>query len=106
LTGSVNAKPWNINGFQYPKGSVLFTAANTDPKPDMCNFGVVTDVELTFLANGPSSLTQNNGNPAPLDWNYFVDPSGSWVPCSFNTDPPVPVFSYEDHSLFFQDQIA
>lgn len=114
LTGSINSKPLQIGTYTYPRGSVLFTSTNSEPRPDPCSFAIVQDVELLFLANGPSSAFQADGAAAPgdlggqgsLDWNYFVDPSGTWVPVGFNTDPPEPLFSYEDFNQFFMTAIA
>jgi hypothetical protein len=107
LEWTINGKPWTIAGFQFPKGSILFTGANSEPRPDPCSFGIVQDVELTFLANGPASGVPQGGQvDVPLDWNYFLDPSGNWVPCTFNTDPPTPIFAYEDFSQFFNADIS
>jgi hypothetical protein len=112
LIGSVNAKDIPFGGYLFPKGSILLTGLNSEPRPDPCNFGIVQDVEITMLANGPASAFQNSpaggGDPLlnNLDWNYFVDPSGKWVPCVFNQDPPAPVFAYEDFSVLFQAAIT
>jgi hypothetical protein len=111
LIGSVNGKPWQIGTYTFPRGSILFTGSNSEPRGDPCSFAIVQDVELLFLANGPSSAFQQGGgvgdlgNQSSLDWNYFIDPSGTWVQVGFNTDPPQPLFSYKDFSKFFQPTI-
>ena len=107
LIGSVNSQPLQLGQYTFPVGSCLFTGVSTDPKPDPCNFGIVQDLELTFLLNGPASSFQNgNGGQSSLDWNYFLDPTGAWVPCAYNQDPPQPVFAYQPLASLFSPQIS
>ena len=61
LIGSINGKPWQIGTYTFPRGSILFTGNNSEPRPDPCSFAIVQDVELLFLANGPASAFQNGG---------------------------------------------
>ena len=58
LIGSINGKPWPIGGFTFPRGSIMFTGSNSEPRPDPCSFEILQDVELLFLANGPASAFQ------------------------------------------------
>lgn len=107
LIGSVNSVPLAIGQYVFPVGSALFTGAATEPKADPCNFGIVQDVELTWLLNGPSSAFQGGGGgSSSLDWNYFMDPSGAWVPCVRNLDPPTPLFAYVDPTALFNPVIS
>ena len=98
LIGCVNSAAFTVEGTQYPPGSVLFTGANPEPKSDPYNGGIVLDIELTFLANSPDP---DSGDP--LDFNYFQDPSGTWV--KVTTAGGNPVFAYNDLELLFQDTI-
>jgi hypothetical protein len=107
LIGSVNEADFEIGAYSFPMGSMLFTGWNSEPHPDPCNFGIVQDIELLFLGNGPASSFQGGGaGQSSLDWNYFLDPSGTFVVCNFNTDPPTPIFAYTDFTTFFENQLS
>lgn len=99
LIGSVNSAPFTVEGTEYPAGSVLFTGANPEPRSDPYSGGLVQDVELTFLANSPDPESKE-----PLDFNFFLDPSGAWV--KVTTASGDPVFPYDDLGLLFQDTIS
>jgi hypothetical protein len=106
LIGQVNGAPFLVDGYQYPKGAVLFTGYNADPYADPCSLGIVNDIELTFLGNGPSSANQSHGVNLSLDWNYFLDPQGVWVPCIMNDGAMTDVFVYGDFTQFFKASIT
>ncbi len=107
LLGTVNDAPFLIGGQSFPKGSMLFSGINPEPKSDPYNGGLIFDVELTFLANAAASTTKD-----PLDWNFFLDPGGVWVrvttkPTDIN-DPTTakPVFKYADQTVLYRNQIT
>jgi hypothetical protein len=99
LIGGVNQFSVILGGNNFPPGSILLTGAVTDPHPDPCNFGIVQDIELAFIANSPPQATVT-----PLDWNWFMDPTGVWVPVTLATGGPV--FPYVDFSRLFSGAIT
>jgi hypothetical protein len=99
LIGTVNLDPLTIAGQDAPKGTVLFTGINPEPRQDPYSGGIIYDVEFTFMVNGPGP-----GNTAQLDWNYFLDPGGSWSPIT--TAAGQPVFQYDPLQLLLGDVIS
>ena len=99
LTGTVNQDQFLVGGQLFPKGSMLFTGVNPEPRTDPYNGGIIYDVELTFMANG-----QANDNTTPLDWNYFLDPGGVWS--QVTTAGGDPVFQYGDHAQLYYNAIS
>lgn len=98
VTGTVNDADFLVGGQLFPKGAMLFTGVNPEPRTDPYNGGIIYDVELTFMANG-----QANNNVTPLDWNYFLDPGGVWS--KVTTAGGDPVFQYADHSQLYRNAI-
>ena len=99
--GGVNDVELKIGSFKYPKGSVLLGGSNSEQKVDPVDFGIVFDVEYTFLANAPTG--QDAG--VQLDWNFFMDPEGTWVAVN-KSGSGAPVFRYVDMSRLFAMTIS
>jgi hypothetical protein len=99
LTGTVNDAQFLVGGQLFPKGAMLFTGINPEPRSDPYNGGIIWDVELTFMANGQAA-----GQDTPLDWNYFLDPGGAWS--QVTTAGGDPVFAYADHTQLYQNAIS
>ncbi len=99
LNGTINDAAFLIGGQSFPRGSMLFSGINPEPKSDPYNCGLIFDVELTFLANAAASTAND-----PLDWNYFLDPGGVWT--KVETKGGDPVFKYADHTKLYSNQIT
>lgn len=104
LIGTLNTNPFQVAGQQFPRGAVLFTGVNPEPRSDQYSRGIIYDVEVTFMANGPASNQDDADPTACLDWNLFMDPSGAWSPVA-TPDGKTP-FSYADHLELFNDAIS
>jgi hypothetical protein len=101
LIGTVNSVQFLVGGQMFPVGSMLFTGVNPEPHSDPYNCGIVWDLELTWMANGPAS---NTTVTTPLDWNFFMDPGGDWS--LVQTAAGDPVFQYDDHGQLFDNTIS
>ncbi len=99
LTGTINDAQFLVGGQLFPRGSMLFTGVNPEPRSDPYNGGIIYDVELTFMANGQAA-----GQDTPLDWNYFLDPGGAWS--KVQTAGGDPVFAYADHTALYANAIS
>jgi hypothetical protein len=100
FTGTVNANPFPLEDEQVAKGAALFMGANPQERSDPYDGQIVYDLELVWLVNADTSA---NGGPNP-DWNYFLDPSGSWTQVIKAADGN-PVFPYADHTELLSDEI-
>ncbi len=106
ILGTINDADFLIGGQNFPRGTMLFSGINPEPRSDPYNGGLIFDVELTFLANAPGATTDD-----PLDWNFFLDSSGTWVRVETRTTPDQigngkPVFKYADQTVLYHNQIT
>jgi hypothetical protein len=105
LLGTVNDSDFLVGGQKFPKGTMLFSGINPEPRSDPYNGGLIFDVEFTWLANAPASTTDD-----PLDWNFFLDPGGVWtkveVKPTADGQPGKPVFKYADQTVLFNATIS
>jgi hypothetical protein len=100
LVGTVNAAAITLGTTVIPPGGALFTGMNPEVRCDQYNGGIIFDCELLWLCNGV-----NHDLGSVVDWNYFQDPSGAWVPV-VEKGSDNPVFAYMDHSPLLDDAIS
>jgi hypothetical protein len=80
----------------------MFNGMHPTPRTDPYNGGIVWDVEYQWLANSPA-----NTGGIPLDWNYFMDPTGAWVQVTTSMESgSQPAFATADHTVLFQNAIT
>lgn len=102
LFGTVNQLPFQVGGQLFPQNSMLFNGMHPTPRTDPYNGGIIWDVEYQWLANSPA-----NTGGIPLDWNFFMDPTGAWVQVTTSVaSGSNPVFATADHSVLFLDAIT
>ena len=94
LIGGVNDQPWLLADYAFPRGSVLFTGFNSEPKADPATQATAWELELTFLGN------------TTLDWNQALDPEGTYqyinnAPDGSGAGP----FRYVDFSGLLSDDL-
>jgi hypothetical protein len=95
LIGGLNNAPWFMADYGFPRGSVLFTGFNSEPKADPATQVTTWDLEMTFLAN------------SRLDWNKFLDPDGSYqfINTAQDGSGTFP-FPYVDFSVILSDNFG
>ena len=98
MVGSVNAAAIPDSDDSIPRGAAMFMGANPEPRSDPYSGGIIYDIELVWLVNAETE------DSAPTDWNYFLDPAGTWTKCT--TKGGTSVFRYEDHNQLLGDEIA
>lgn len=103
MIGTSNQNSIPVGPHRVTPGAALFMGYNPRAYSDPYHGGIVYDIEMLWLINGPVVA-----GGADADWNLYLDPQGQWNQVVQDLDaanPPGP-FPMADHYALLSDAIS